>query len=154
MIAKVQPQHQRDRLRRKNNIKIKNEKDDDDVKIEFEIMKVQSQHPRDRLRRKIKNQSKKIDVKSLTEEPFVEINLNISSLERQKRENVIFDQIMKNLPSDNNTFYIEHNKENSTFVVEEDKEKDEMIRNLETVEAKLKSTKRKKQSKKQKTKHI
>ena len=46
----------------------------------------------------------------------------MSSKERLKKEDAIFDQIIKNLPLDNDTFYIKHDRENNTFLLKEDKD--------------------------------
>ena len=56
-----------------------------------------------------------MDFKSLITEPLVEINLNTNSLDAQKREDAIFDKILKDIPIENNTFYIEHDRENNIF---------------------------------------
>ena len=64
---------------------------------------------------KLKKISKEMDFKSLITEPLVEINLNTNSLDAQKREDAIFDKILKDIPIENNTFYIEHDRENNIF---------------------------------------
>ena len=59
---------------------------------------------------------------------------------------------MKHPPSNNNTFYIEHNKENNTVVLKEDKGqfiKDGIIENLEAIESKLKTKNKTKQNRKE-----
>ena len=38
-----------------------------------------------------------------------------------KKENAIFDEIIKQLPNDNDRFCIEHNRETNTFMVREGK---------------------------------
>ena len=65
----------------------------------------------------------------------------MSSKERLKKEDAIFDQIIKNLPLDNDTFYIKHDRENNTFLLKEDKDlfiKNGIIKKLEAIESKLK----------------
>ena len=65
----------------------------------------------------------------------------MSSKERLKKEDAIFDQIIKNLPLDNDTFYIKHDRENNTFLLKEDKDlfiKNGIIKRLEAIESKLK----------------
>ena len=65
----------------------------------------------------------------------------MSSKERLKKEDAIFDQIIKNLPLDNDTFYIKHDRENNTFLLKEDKDlfiKNGIIKRLEEIESKLK----------------
>ena len=65
----------------------------------------------------------------------------MSSKERLKKEDAIFDQIIKNLPLDNDTFYIKHDRENNTFLLKKDKDlfiKNGIIKKLEAIESKLK----------------
>ena len=61
-----------------------------------------------------------MDIKSLITELFVEINLNTNSLDARKREDAIFDEILKDIPMDNNKLYLEHDRENNTFLLKED----------------------------------
>ena len=53
---------------------------------------------------------RKIDVKSLTDKPVKELVVTINLTDRIKKENAIFDEIIKQLVPDNNQFYIEHDK--------------------------------------------
>ena len=90
-------------------------------------------YPREILR----NRLTKIVIRSLTKEPFVKVNSNMSSKERQKKKGR-HDQIMKNLPSNNDTFYTEEDRENNTFVLKEDKDQfinDGIIKKLEATES-------------------
>ena len=112
-------------------------KDTDDIKI----TKLQPQHPRDKTKRKLKTLSKQVDIKTLMENPLVEINLNRDSSGVYKREDVILDEILKHIPLYNDTPYIEHNRENNTLLLKKDEkqaEKDRMYFNNQTVNAKIK----------------
>lgn len=65
---------------------------------------------------------------------------------------MIFNQIIKYLPSDNNTFYFEHNRENNTFVLKEDKDqfiKDGITKILQATKSKLKTKDKTTQNKKE-----
>ena len=84
-----------------------------DILRKVNIKSTTEPYPRNRLR----DRSRKTDIKFLATEPFVEVNLNMSFKERQKKEDSILIQIRKTVPSDNDTFHIEHNRENSTFVL-------------------------------------
>ena len=93
------------------------------------------------MKRKLKNLSKQVDIKSLIIERLVEVNLNTTSVDARKKEDIIFDKILKDIPVDNDTFHIEHVRENSAFSLKEDKEqfeKEQLLREIEDVDNELK----------------
>ena len=95
--------------------------------------------------KKIEKVIKKKDIKSLITEPLAEINLNMNSLDARNSEDAIFDKILKNIPIDNGTFYIEHDRENNTFSLKEGKdqpENEKLLLEFETAENKLKKNKK------------
>ena len=136
-LIDVRPLHSSERLRLYNEQKaLKNIGDDED---DIQIMKIGPVHPRYRLKRKTKNDSgdvkitkvqpqhprnqklsKEIDTKTLTKDPLVEINLNRDSSGIYKREDAIFDEILKDIPLHKDKLYIEHDRENNTFLLKED----------------------------------
>ena len=130
-IKKIQPLHPRDQLKRKVK------KDNDKIKI----TKLQPQRPNDRRKRKLKKLLKQVHIKTLMEDPCVEIHLNRDSSGVYKREKAIFDEILKDIPSYNDTIYIECDRENNTFLLKEDDkqaEKDRKYLDHQPGNAKLK----------------
>ena len=55
----------------------------------------------------------------LTQKPYIDVDLTLNFANKGQREDAIFDQLLQNLPVDNNRFYIEHDKETNTFTVKE-----------------------------------
>ena len=110
-------------------------------KDEIKITKLQPQRPNDRRKRKLKKLLKQVDIKTLMEDPRVEINLNRDSSGVYKREKAIFDEILKDIPLYNDTLYIECDRENNTFLLKEDDkqaQKDRKYLDHQAVNAKLK----------------
>ena len=100
--------HSRDRLRRgRTKQKIVNNN------VVF-VRNVPS-HPRDRLTRLIRWQGNtrpkiKLDTNVLRKLLFFDGNIGVDEINRKKREKVIFDKSIRQLPPDNDIFYIEHDK--------------------------------------------
>ena len=82
-------------------------KDDDDVLF----LNKQPLHPDHRLKQKAKRLQ--LDVETLIEVPFVNIDVPLDTKESSVR-------IIKKLPADNNKYYIEHEEGWNTFKILED----------------------------------
>ena len=74
------------------------------------------------MNRKLKKLSKQLDIKSLVNDPLIEVNLKTNSSELHKKENVILEEILKDIPMYNNVLYVEYDRENNIFLLEEDEE--------------------------------
>ena len=111
-ITKVQPLHSRKRLQR-----VLKQKTD-----EVEISKVQPMHPRDRLQRALRRKTPKIlvDKEVLEDLPYFNTKIKIDEINKLRRKKAIFDQIINQLPPNNDTYYIKHNKKKDTFTVKKD----------------------------------
>ena len=91
-------------------------------KAEVEITKVQSMHPRDRLQRAVRKKTPKISVDKEALEDLLYFNakIKVDETKKLKRKEAIFDQIINQLPPNNDTYYIKHNKKKDTFTVKKD----------------------------------
>ena len=74
------------------------------------------------MNRKLKKLSKQLDIKSLVNDPLIEVNLKTNSSELHKKENLILEEILKDIPMYNNVLYVEYDRENNIFLLEEDEE--------------------------------
>ena len=64
---------------------------------------------------------------------------------KDKRGNAIIDQLLQNLPSDNDKFYTEHNKKANTYTVEQgpsQSKKDYIDTRIQAADNKLKRSKK------------
>ena len=90
---------------------------------------------------RLKNTKKpKTDIQTLSEVPYINVNA-IDSTNKEKREDVIVDQLIQNLPSENDRFYIEQNSKANTFKIREDTDqgaKTELVTWISATNAKLK----------------
>ena len=91
-------------------------------KPEVEITKVQPMHLRDRLQRAVRKKTPKISVDKEVLEDLLHFNAKIKVDETNKlrRKEAIFDQIINQLPPNNDTYYVKHNKKKDTFTVKKD----------------------------------
>ena len=62
---------------------------------------------------------KKIDIESLTKTPCINVDLILDSTEQIEKERTITDQLIENLHSNTNKFYIEPDKKTNAFTVKE-----------------------------------
>ena len=67
---------------------------------------------------------KKIDIESLTKTPYINVDLILDSTEQIEKERTITDQLIENLHSNTNKFYIEPDKKTNAFTVKELKKKE------------------------------
>ena len=105
-ITKVRPSHPRDRLQRIT----KNRSD-------VQITKVRPSHPRDRLQRLTKNRSAKIslDKNVLKDLPYFNTQIKVNEADKNRRKEAIFDKVIKQLPQNNDQYYIKHDKKNDSL---------------------------------------
>ena len=69
---------------------------------------------------RLKHHKKQLDVSSLTETSYISLDVTIDSSEQRKKEEDIFDQIIEQMPVDNDKCYIEYEKNTNTFKIKED----------------------------------
>ena len=83
------------------------------------FVKQTPQHPRDRLARMLKNKTSTIEIDAdvLENYPSFTVDINIDETDRNIKEEEVFDKIINQLPPDNDTIYIEHNKKNNKYRV-------------------------------------
>ena len=83
------------------------------------FVKQTPQHPRDRLARMLKNKTPTIEIDAdvLENYPSFTVDINIDETDRNIKEEEVFDKIINQLPPDNDTIYIEHNKKNNKYRV-------------------------------------
>ena len=71
-------------------------------------------HPSQRLSKLVREKSKKnkdwIRCWGFDRTSFFNVNIKIDKTDNEKRENAIFDQIIKQLPTNNDKFYIDYDK--------------------------------------------
>ena len=117
--TKITPVHPRERLKRKLEQKAKEGELlvalDDEVKI----TKVQPLHSRERLQRALRRKTPKIlvDKEVLEDLPYFNTKIKIDETNKLRRKKAIFDQIINQLPPNNDTYYIKHKKKKDTFTV-------------------------------------
>lgn len=63
----------------------------------------------------------------LTQKPYIDVDLTLDSADKGQREDAIIDQLLQNLPVDNDIFCIEHDKETNTFTVKEDPDQSQTL---------------------------
>ena len=92
--------------------------DNDDV----QITEVVPSHPRNRFQRAIRNTPAKISVdKNVLEDlPYFNANIKVNETNKIRRKEAIFDKIIKQLPPNNDRYYVKHNKKTDTFTVKKD----------------------------------
>ena len=83
------------------------------------FVKQTPQHRRDRLARMLKNKTPTIEIDAdvLENYPSFTVDINIDETDRNIKEEEVFDKIINQLPPDNDTIYIEHNKKNNKYRV-------------------------------------
>ena len=123
--------HPRERLKRKNQLK-------KDPKVEY--VKTVLVHPRDKLSRKIRNAPAKIfvDERVLKELPYFNTKIKVNETDRNKRREAGFDKIIKQLPFNNNQYYIQHDKNSDTYRVRKEKKVTVVINSDEETNSKAK----------------
>ena len=109
-FVRVTPSHHRDRLRRK----LRNR--------EVTYVKTNPAHPRYRSDCILRNWPVNIEVDAevLKELPYFNAKIKVGEINKIKRPNAIFDAIVKQLPPNNDTYYIDHGKSTDTFRLKKD----------------------------------
>ena len=76
------------------------------------FVKQTPQHPRDRLARMFRSKTPVIERDAKVLENYVSFtaDINIDEMDRNIKQEEVFDKIINQLPPDNDTIYIEHNK--------------------------------------------
>ena len=79
-------------------------------------------HPRERLQRALRKKIPKISVdKEVLEDlPYLNTKIKVDETNKLSRKEVIFDQIINQLPLNNDTYYIKHDKKQDSFTVKKD----------------------------------
>ena len=68
-----------------------------------------------------KNKPKfELDAEILKELPLFKVNKKVNETGKEKKENAVFDQTMKQLPPNSDNFYIDHDKKTDTFTVKKE----------------------------------
>ena len=80
---------------------------DDDV---AQITKVTPAHPKYRLQRALRNASKiSVDKNVLKDLPYFSAKIRVNETDKNRRAEAIFDEIIKQLPPNNDQYYIKYN---------------------------------------------
>ena len=76
-------------------------------------------HPRNRLQRALRKKTPKISVdKEMLEDlPYFNTKIKVDETNKLRRKEAIFDQIINQLPPNNDTYCIKHNKKKDTFTI-------------------------------------
>ena len=106
--------HSRDRLKRKNQLK---------KEPEVEYVKTVPVHSRDRVSRKTRNVPAKIFVHDqvLKDLPYFSFKIKVNEVDKNKRREAVFDKIIKQLPPNNDEYFIQHDKNINTYRVQREK---------------------------------
>ena len=138
IITKVTPIHPRDGLKRKIAARKKEVQiskialpnividSDDDV---AQITKVTPAQPRYRLQCALTNASKISADKNVLEDlPYSNANIRVNETDKNRRKEVIFDEIIKQLPPNNDQYYIKYNNRNDMFTVKKEPAKQRLLK--------------------------
>ena len=77
-------------------------------------------HPRERLQREStqkKTPKISVDQEVLEDVPYYITKIKVDETNKLRRKEAIFDQIINQLPPNNDTYYIKHNKKKDSFTV-------------------------------------
>ena len=74
-------------------------------------------HPRDRLQRALRKKTPKISVDKevFKDLPYFNTKIKVNETNKLRRKEAIFDQIINQLPPNNNKYHNKHNKKKDTF---------------------------------------
>ena len=86
------------------------------------VTNVGTVHPRDRMKRILRNTPANISVDAdvLKELPYFNAKIKLDELNEKKRRDAITDKIIKQLPPNNDIYYVDHNRQTYTFWVRND----------------------------------
>ena len=86
---------------------------------------MQPMHPRDRLEEALrKNPKNSVDKEVLKDWPYFNTKIKVDETNKLRRKEAIFDLIINQLPPNNDTYYIKHNKKKDTFTVKKRRERE------------------------------
>ena len=138
IITKVTPVHSRDRLKRKIAAQKKEVQitkkvpphividSDDDV---AQITKVTPVHPKYRRQRALKNAPKISVYKNVSEDlSYFSANIRVYETDKNRRKEAIFDKIIKQLPPNNDQYYIKYKNRNDMFTVKKEPAKRQVLK--------------------------
>ena len=118
--------------------------DNDDENNDVDFVRVTPSHPRDRLRSKIRNRNREVwfvktnpahprykmdhilrnrpanimvDADVLKDLPYFNAKIKVGEVNKIKRREAVMDKINKQLPPNNDTYYIQHNRTTDSFRV-------------------------------------
>ena len=74
-----------------------------------------------------------VDANTMRRMPWVNFNEILRETEAEKREQVIFDILQKNLPESNDTYYVYHDQETNTFSIEVEEAAEDVQNLIESV---------------------
>ena len=109
---RVTPSHPRDRLRSK--IRNRNR--------EVWFVKTNPAHPRYKMDHILRNRPANImvDADVLKDLPYFNAKIKVGEVNKIKRREAVMDKINKQLPPNNDTYYIQHNRTTDSFRVRKD----------------------------------
>ena len=81
-------------------------------------------HPRDRMKRILRNTPVNIsaDADVLKELPYFNAKIKVDELNKKKRRDVIMDKVIKQLPSNNDIYYVDHDRQTDNLRARKDYE--------------------------------
>ena len=147
VFIKQVPSHPSHRLKRMSRKMSRNQDNIQFIKyvppLDVQFIKQIPMHPRDRLERMVEDGEVKfikqvpvhpkyrmiirdsivkvsIDKNVLEDLPYFNKNIKVNEAEKNKRKEAIFDEIIKQLPPNNDQYYIKYNKKNDSFSVKKE----------------------------------
>ena len=110
---KKDPLHPRERLKRQKKIK---------QEPEVQYIKTPLQYPWYRLGRRFKSRPANIicNKELLKEFPYFNRKIKVNETDKIKRREVIIYKIVKQIPSDNDKYYVKYNKDSDTYYIGKD----------------------------------
>ena len=134
-----------EKKKEKEEVIVVGDNDDEDNNVDF--VRVTPSHPRDRLRRKIRNRNREVpyvktnpahpryridcilrnqpanimvNVDVLKDLPYFNTKIKVGEVNKIKRPEAIMDKINKQLPPNNDIYYIEYNRTTDSFKIRKD----------------------------------
>ena len=86
------------------------------------VTNVEIVHPIDRMKRILRNTPANITVDAdvLKELPYFNAKIKVDELNKKKSRDAIMDKIIKHLPPNNDTYYVDHDRQTGSFRVRKD----------------------------------
>ena len=107
-------------------------KNNDDDKVTF--VKQTAQHPRDATMLQNKTLTIEVDADVVQNYPSLTADVNIDETDKNIKHEEVFDKIINQLPPDNDTIHIEHNKKNNKYRVRRETSDKDIIQKLYILE--------------------